>query len=249
MRSFGGAKNQIFGSSDILVHGQRPWPQQRLLYMSKTESQMRLVLRYLHSNITKLSRLQDETRPFCQRCAKAGFPCEGFPHPLQVVFDRSVAQARQKLKERHIEPRATLSSVSVPQTVPVLAVGDVSEIAKQQSELVKSQFVMQPSIAPSRSDMYSAFLVNKFLTHVGVGAVPLLNAWNKLSPTTNDAVHALAISYFGKMHHDKELLQRGSVSYGKALASLSKDLAKVDAASSTSVLLSTFALTLYEVGK
>ena len=109
------------------------------------------------------------------------------------------------------------------------------------------QLFKQPSMAPTRSDIYSCFLVNNFLTHVVVGAGLLLNRWEDLPPTTNQAMHALATTYFGKMHHDDELIRYGGIWYGKALTGLSNDLGQADSAWSTSVLLSTVALTLYEV--
>lgn len=100
-----------------------------------------------------------------------------------------------------------------------------------------------------KQSIYYAFLVQKLLRHLDVGRKSILPAWDlgEISPTTEDCTKALALAFYGKYHQQPDIVQQGSVWYSKALSQLKQDLYDDQNALSISVLLSTIALTLYEV--
>ena len=93
------------------------------------------------------------------------------------------------------------------------------------------------------------FLVQKFLGHLDTGRQSLLPAWNvdNVSGTARDSVNALALAFFGKAHHQQNIVIQGAECYGKALIKLARDLDDPNAKWSGSVLLSCILLARYEL--
>lgn len=93
------------------------------------------------------------------------------------------------------------------------------------------------------------FLVQKFLMHLDTGKKSLLPAWNvdNVSGTARDSVNALALAFFGKAHHQHNIVYQGAECYGKALIKLAHDLDDPNAKWSASVLLSCILLARYEL--
>ena len=55
------------------------------------------------------------------------------------------------------------------------------------------------------------------------------------------------MAFYGRLHRQDEICQQGAVWYGKALRKLSKDLTDPNHVWSTSIVLSTATLAMYEV--
>ena len=67
------------------------------------------------------------------------------------------------------------------------------------------------------------------------------------SGTAKDSVSALALAFYGQVHHHPKIIQQGAVCYGKALRKLAHDLNDQKAMWSSSVLLSCDLLARYEL--
>ncbi|KAL9066076.1 MAG: hypothetical protein Q9161_007801 [Pseudevernia consocians] len=93
------------------------------------------------------------------------------------------------------------------------------------------------------------FLVQNFLGHLDTGRKSLLPAWdmNTVSGAATDSVHALALAFFGKAHHQQKIVEQGADWYGKALRKLRCNLDDGNAMWSSSVLLSAILLARYEI--
>ncbi len=93
------------------------------------------------------------------------------------------------------------------------------------------------------------FLVQNFLGHLDTGRKSLLPAWDvdNVSGTARDSVNALALAFFGKAHHQQNIVEQGANCYGKALRKLAYDLNDQNAMWSSSVLLSSILLARYEL--
>lgn len=93
------------------------------------------------------------------------------------------------------------------------------------------------------------FLVQNFLGHLDTGRKSLLPAWDvdNVSGTARHSVHALALTFFGKAHHQQKIVYQGADCYGKALKKLAHDLNDPKAMWSSSVLLSSILLARYEL--
>jgi hypothetical protein len=66
------------------------------------------------------------------------------------------------------------------------------------------------------------------------------------SLTAQASVRALSTTYFGTIHHQPNVVELGSVLYGKALRKLNDDLRDAEKAWSISVLKASITLELYE---
>jgi hypothetical protein len=66
------------------------------------------------------------------------------------------------------------------------------------------------------------------------------------SLTAQVSVRALSTTYFGTIHHQPNVVELGSVLYGKALRKLNDDLRDAEKAWSISVLKASITLELYE---
>lgn len=64
---------------------------------------------------------------------------------------------------------------------------------------------------------------------------------------TLNTAPALAMAFYGRLHRQDEICQQGAVWYGKALRKLSRDLTDPNHVWSTSIVLSTATLAMYEV--
>ncbi|KAM0801625.1 hypothetical protein BDR22DRAFT_820731 [Usnea florida] len=105
------------------------------------------------------------------------------------------------------------------------------------------------SLAAFKEPVCVTFLVQNFLGHLDTGNKSLLPAWdvNNVSGTARDSVHALALAFFGKAHHDENIVHQGAECYGKALLKLAHDLNDNGLRRSPSVLLSSILLARYEL--
>ena len=93
------------------------------------------------------------------------------------------------------------------------------------------------------------FLVQNFLGHLDTGKKSLLPAWDvdNVSGTARESVCALALAFFGKAHHQPNIIDQGRGCYVNALKKLRHDLFDPNAMWSSPVLLSSILLARYEL--
>ena len=105
------------------------------------------------------------------------------------------------------------------------------------------------SLAAFQEPICVTFLVQNFLGHLDTGNKSLMPAWdvNNVSGTARDSIHALALAFYGKAHHEENIVHQGAECYGKALLKLAHDLDDNKARRSSSVLLSSILLARYEL--
>ena len=108
---------------------------------------------------------------------------------------------------------------------------------------------LELSLAAFQAPICVTFLVQNFLGHLDTGRKSLLPAWDvdNVSGTARESVNALAMAFFGKAHHQQNIVQEGAECYGKALRKLANDLNDSNAMWSSSVLLSSILLARYEL--
>ena len=110
-------------------------------------------------------------------------------------------------------------------------------------------FPFELSLAAFQEPICVTFLVQNFLGHLDTGNNSLMPAWdvNNVSGTARDSVHALALAFYGKAHHEENIVHQGAECYGKALLKLAHDLNDTKLQRSSSVLLSSILLARYEL--
>ena len=122
-------------------------------------------------------------------------------------------------------------------------------IVKQKTPDKEIVFPFELNLSAFQAPICVTFLIQNFLGHLDTGKKSLLPAWdvNNVSGTARDSVNALALTFFGKVHRQQNLIYQGGESYGKALRKLSHDLQDQNAMWSSSVLLSSILLARYEL--
>lgn len=122
-------------------------------------------------------------------------------------------------------------------------------IARQHTSVQGPAVPFGLSLAAFQQPICVTFLVQNFLGHLDTGRKSLLPAWDvdNVSGTARASVNALALAFFGKAHHDQDIVLQGANCYGKALLKLAQDLDDRDAKWSPSVLLSSILLARYEL--
>ena len=122
-------------------------------------------------------------------------------------------------------------------------------IAKRKASDQSLQLPSEMPVVAFQAPICVTFLVQNFLGHLDTGRKSLMPAWdvNTVSGTARDSVTALALAFFGKAHHQQDILDQGAECYGKALLKLAHDLNDEKAMWSSSVLLSSILLARYEL--
>lgn len=158
-----------------------------------------------------LTSQPDEGKPTCQRCERGGHNCQGYPHPLRVVFDRScppvppISQGGGSTS--NVEDttgneggmlaisRSTSRSTSRRPSTELLPVShsrsrrpSAGSVGSVQEELTTRSLLREPDPLIIRDEIYSSFLVNNLLVHVDIGRGAILAACEKRSPMTDDSV-------------------------------------------------------------
>lgn len=96
-------------------------------------------------------------------------------------------------------------------------------------------------------DIYISFLLsNLFLSVIMPSSLMLIHA-STTSSVAQRSIRALSAAYFGRIHRQEDILNRGILNYGKALRLLNEDLQDPDKAFSAFVLSSAITLEAYEV--
>ena len=105
------------------------------------------------------------------------------------------------------------------------------------------------SISSFKSSIFFLFLEQNLLQHLEAGRKSILDVWESddVSLTVGECTKALAFAFYGKYHQCTDILEQAAVIYSRALRRLKRDLTDPDEAWSTSVIVSTIALILYEV--
>lgn len=136
-------------------------------------------------------------------------------------------------------PRRSLQSTHRP----------TNEIARRNTSSLNPRLPFELNLSAFQAPICVTFLVQNFLGHLDTGRKSLLPAWDvdNVSGTARDSVYALALAFFGKAHHQQNIVHQGAERYGKALLKLSHDLNDPNAMWSSSVLLSSILLARYEL--
>ncbi|CAD6575614.1 MAG: hypothetical protein ASARMPREDX12_007393 [Alectoria sarmentosa] len=131
------------------------------------------------------------------------------------------------------------------------------QVTKKPTEVVArpSTFIQGPpmpfelNLSAFQAPICVTFLVQNFLGHLDTGRKSLLPAWDvdNVSGTARYSINALALAFYGKAHHQQNIIQQGAECYGKALLKLAHDLHDRNAMWSSSVLLSSILLARYEL--
>ena len=127
---------------------------------------------------------------------------------------------------------------------------------KMTNGITKRNNFDQSSPVPTELDLSAfqepicvTFLVQNFLGQLDTGRKSLLPAWDvdNVAGTARSSINALALAFFGKAHHQQNIIDQGSDCYRKALRKLAHDLHDPQAMWSPSVLLSSILLARYEL--
>lgn len=95
--------------------------------------------------------------------------------------------------------------------------------------------------------------VSFLLSNIFAGMDPYTDPWMKrqaedtTSVTAQSSILALSKVYFGRMHHQQNIVKQGFLQYGEALQNLNKDLRDEEKAWTLSTLTSAMTLGIYEV--
>lgn len=122
-------------------------------------------------------------------------------------------------------------------------------ITRRNTSIQEPRVPVELNLSAFQVPLCVTFLVQNFLGHLDTGRKSLLPAWDvdKVSGTARESVYALALAFFGKAHHQKNIEFQGMECYVKALGKLRDDLKNTDAMWSSSVLLSSMLLARYEL--
>ena len=136
-------------------------------------------------------------------------------------------------------PRKSLQSTHRP----------TNAVARRSTSSQNPRLPFELNLSAFQAPICVTFLVQNFLGHLDTGRKSLLPAWDvdNVSGTARASVYALALAFFGKAHHQQNIVHQGADCYGKALLKLSHDLNDQNAMWSSSVLLSSILLARYEL--
>ncbi|KAL8723592.1 MAG: hypothetical protein Q9225_000134 [Loekoesia sp. 1 TL-2023] len=187
----------------------------------------------------------DEQHPQCHRCDKAGLKCEGFEHPLRVVFDPTCSAVSRKTtasKASGIQARVT----------PAHEVLRIDKRYQPQAMYSKDAYTscsppIELDLSPFQDNIQATFLVVNYLSRLEFGRKTVLDDWNTMSPLDYPSRCALEATFFGRVHQRQDICEIGSLWYGKALRKLASDLGDPEKRWSVLVLRSAVILTMHEL--
>lgn len=187
----------------------------------------------LHPATRLLTAYTDEGKPECERCAKAGIQCEGYPSRLQWINEgpRLAKEDQSASKEGALQlsPKPpTTSTTDPPPAGPSLPT----------------------NTPPLRDEMLSTYLYEHFRDNLGGYTY---GSWIKdtlkeaRDSSAQLALHALAAVFFATQNHnDHAAMQHAGTLYGRALRTLNQSLVDPQTCYSYSNVSAVFALNLYE---
>ena len=215
----------------------------------------------------------DQTRPSCQRCQKRGLTCPGYGPA--VKFQDETTRLRQHYEKRErVEaeplqhdkhsPQDTASSID---SMSTLLEADIAP-SDSSSELVFPQADAEliatfDSFLPS-PHLVQTKLLGQFIDDVSgaASAIPTSNQtqndWLKvlttlpsqeMSDVLNSSIRAFVLSYLGRTHQAKHIIEASRQQYGLALRQLAQTMRapqNVEAMSSKT-LSATILLSFYEM--
>ncbi|KAF2233633.1 hypothetical protein EV356DRAFT_199804 [Viridothelium virens] len=181
----------------------------------------------------------DQKHPVCERCTKRRVPCVYGEGPTKFVDERPRLEAKaaaiqlehspQSLEKLHSEPVIIFKSPS-PLSLP-----DQLPLGGQEEQIYLSFLNYKPILGPNHQSNTLIY-----------------GSHNPVSSFSNDSavllsVQTLAAAYYGRIHHQDRITHRARQLYGRALESLSREIADSDSHSNAQLLSSIVALTLYEM--
>lgn len=219
----------------------------------------------------------DQGEPSCDNCHDGGLLCEGYrglpitfdPH-VQILAQNGRPTT---ITSRQEENEADEGFVMVDQNMTSSAEPSARNASGSNHNGIRTIITKPPRGRPKKTTTATArqdlslllpfelsltafqepicvtFLVQNFLGHLDTGNKSLMPAWdvNNVSGTARESVHALALAFYGKAHHEENIVHQGAECYGKALLKLAHDLNDKKAQRSSSVLLSSILLARYEL--
>jgi hypothetical protein len=179
----------------------------------------------------------DERRPNCEKCAKRKILCEYGEGPTQFVDEGPKLVARAAATQYEEQ---SLVAYNQQWQNPAYFIPRTASLNLPES----------PNIDGYEEDIYLAFAQTKpfvdldFLHRAQLFVNP---SSMESGSTLRLSVQCLAASLFGRINHQEKACVRARHTYGRALESLSRDLAQSDKASHPLLPSSILALTLYEM--
>ncbi|KAK5107464.1 hypothetical protein LTR62_001262 [Meristemomyces frigidus] len=211
----------------------------------------------------------DETRPSCKKCSVHGVACPGYRDNgtgTGIEFKDQTRDTVRRAKDGYRVKEDALVRKAPPlqescfglpiptHSAAVDWVGDQFLAGSRMVGMSTGQaggLSLLPGIVASpavhRLQLYGTFLdvyLPKNTTHLDhFSFFQTLAAMNTEQPALTQALDALSLVAVGSVHKDKYILNQAVNSYGKALASLVKALARPEAAESDDVFAATSVLT------
>jgi hypothetical protein len=203
------------------------------------------------------------------KCEKANVACEGYVREHRFVDEVArTAKHVRKVKAGGVpstnsppsfllsseNPRLSTSTVVIKYVDPALpgetqtSAGGVTQLLDKFQTYGWNMSVGRRLRMKIDENVHIAFLLTNLFS--GFPSIPWLyeQATDCTSASALPSVRALAATYFGRRHHSKETMQKGSYLYGQALKGLNEDLQHSDhRAWSIAVLRSAVTLEFYEV--
>ncbi|KAL8973499.1 MAG: hypothetical protein Q9197_002256 [Variospora fuerteventurae] len=177
----------------------------------------------------------------------AGLTCDGFDHPLKVIFDQACptisATTRQ---DRSLTGNKASHHALIPQ-LPHDSTDSDSESLQNDLTPVSSSPPAELDLLPFEENIQATFLVVNYLSILELGRKSMLPAWGSMDPGHYPSKRALEASYFGRFHRCQKICDIGSMWYGQSLKKLARDLDDPKEMLSLSVLRSAVVLTMYEL--
>lgn len=173
----------------------------------------------------------DEAKPYCERCRKGGFHCEGYASHVEFI----------DVTTRLTQGQSAQRDQSLVQSVPRAEAARDSE----DSIYVNPQWDEQ--------HIYVSHLVNRLFTWHTDDASPYSASWitvllHPKDPTglSMTSLSALATTYFGKVHSHPDLVRKGAGLYSQALQSLRAHLECPDQVLESELLVAVICLATLE---
>lgn len=173
----------------------------------------------------------DERKPGCERCERTNRECEGYVREHRFVNENARTE-KQVMKKTNTSSDAPASH----------------EVVSYSSEAKSGSIGTSLGVRAFEDNIFVSFLLSNLFTGIPVRTPWLhLHAEDASSKTAQLSVRALSTTFFGRIHHQKDITVRGYDLYGRALLSLNQDLQDPRKGWSMSVMKSAMALELYEV--
>lgn len=206
----------------------------------------------------------DQGRPGCKRCVTHGVPCPGYRDdgPAQSPWrDQTLEVVAKALRQGNSRGKVSAAEAAAHARVLYLGPGLMADVSKQAIALLNP--VPRDLFSPilQRKQLHGTFL-DVYLPKSRSNDAPALDhncffqallAKDSSEPALQQSLDALSLVALGSLRQDPRLLHQAVHSYGLALSSLAKALAKPETAGTDDTLAAATVMgscSLYdEIGK